>query len=706
MTLEPMGHAALAAAVLLMIPAAAPAGGTRVWELAGAEELGKGEPRETAITDAGEVVLGERARQLALEDAGLVWSAVDAGGDVAYLGTGYDGRILRVRGDGVEVIATTGQLVITALAVGGDGHLYAASLPDAVIWRVKDPGKVPGGKPVEAERFAELPEKVEHVLALAFDSKGRTLFAGTGPNGEIHAIGPDGRAAIYLETGEEHVVALARRGGKLLAGTSPGALLLEVSGPGRSLALADFDATEVKAIAVDGESLVVAVNTFKVKPAVPVTSPTGTPPQTGGKTTSSTPQPGSGSLHRVFADGRIEDLWSHADRHVVCLARDGRGNVHAGLGVEGLVVTVGPDRRTRTTLDLDERQVMALLAREGLWLATTGDAGAAYAISAGRPAEAVYLSPVLDAGAAARFGRLDWFGQGTFEVRARSGNTAEPQESWTDWSAPLTRGALVPGPHARHLQLRFGWARDRKARLSAAELAYRPLNRRALITDLDPGSPFAGKGKPVAGKDKKKEEEKGVKSSTRTIPARPEKRNEALAKISWKVDNPDEDELRFRLWYRAVGQQVWRPVTRDDEILTKTRYEWNTGSVPDGRYQLRLVADDSPSNDAADALSDERISEPWIIDNQPPVVRGLAFGKGALSGAVEDGFSPVSWIELSVDGGPWLPVFPKDGVLDGTREEFRAVLPAGLPSGPHAVAIRAWDRAGNVGTAEIHVDLP
>jgi hypothetical protein len=703
MTFAAFRRGAPAAAVCLLCPLAAFAGGTRIWELAGAEELGRGEPRETAVSDAGEVALGVRARQLAVEDTGLVWSAVDAGGDTAYLGTGYDGRILRVRGDDVDVIATTGQLVVTALALGGDGHLYAASLPDAVIWRVEDPGRVPRGKPVAAERFAALPEQVKHVLALVFDAKGRTLFAGTGPDGEIHAIGPDGKTSVWLETGEEHVVALARRGERILAGTSPGALLLEASGPGRALALADFDATEVKAIAIDGDALVVGVNKFKVKPVVPTANPLAAP-QTGGKTTSATPQAGSGSLHRILADGRQEDLWSHADRHVLCLARDGKGVVHAGLGVEGLVVSVDSGRRTRIALDLAERQVMVLLARDGLWLVATGDAGAAYSVGAGRPAEAGYLSPVLDAGAPARFGRLDWFGQGTLEVRVRSGHTAEPDGRWIDWSGPLARGEAVPGPATRYLQLRFDWSRDAGAVLRAAEVAYRPLNRRALVTELDPGSPFTGKEKPAAGKEKGKEQ--GAKSSTRTIPARPEKRNEALAKISWKVDNPDEDELRYRLWYRAVGRDLWRPVTRGDEVLTKTRYDWDTGSVPEGRYQLRLVADDSPSNDPEDSLSDEWISEPLIVDNQPPAVRGLAYRQGEVSGRAEDGFSAISWIEVSVDGGPWLPLFPADGVLDGTREEFGAKLPEALGAGPHALTVRAWDRAGNVGTAEVHVDLP
>ena len=47
-----------------------------------------------------------------------------------YLGTGNDGRIYRLRGDVVERFAETGQLLVSALAIGEGGVLYAGTLPE------------------------------------------------------------------------------------------------------------------------------------------------------------------------------------------------------------------------------------------------------------------------------------------------------------------------------------------------------------------------------------------------------------------------------------------------------------------------------------------------------------------------------------------------------------------------------------------------
>lgn len=682
------------------------AGGTRLWELAGFDELDKGEQRQTAISSRGEVALGLKATAIDMPEVGLVWSAVAGKGDKIYLGTGYDGKIYRLDGGKAVEIATTDQLVITALAVDKRGDLFASSLPDPVIWKVADPAAIKAGKPIAARKWVEIkaPE-TRHIWALAFDDHGRTLFAGTGPEGRLYAVGPDRKVSVYLDTAEEHVICVvAADKGALLVGTSPEALLLRVTGPGRSTALADFDATEVKSIVLDGQEAIVAVNEFKVPPAIPSKKPLNNNP-TGSNSRSSKRKSttiGNGKLYRLRPDGRQELIWERAKAHVTALAADVSGRVFAGLGAEGIVVSVDRERVVRTELNLDERQVMALLADKSLVLAATGDAGAAYRVGATRPAEAFFLTPLLDAKSSARFGRIDWFGTGKLKVQARTGNTVEPDESWSDWSKPLANGADIGNTTARYVQLRFSWAQDGSAVLRSVELAYRPLNQRAVITELDPASPFhsAGKGS-SKGSSKKKQPE----VSTRTIAARPSEKHDPDLKLSWKVDNPDRDELRFRLWYRAASEKVWRPILREDEVLTRTRYEWNTESVPEGRYQIKLIADDSPSNDPTEVLADEFLSVPVLVDNHQPRVSGLKFAKGQIAGRAEDSFSAISALEFSVDGGPWMPIFSADGLFDETEEEFSFAPPGHLASGPHAIAVRAFDRTGNMGSAEIHLDV-
>ncbi len=686
---------------------AAHSGETRIWELAGFAELDKGELKQTTVSSRGEVTVGAMASRLDLDDVGLVWSAVKGKAGVIYLGTGYDGKIFRVRAGKATLIATTDQLVVTSLALDKRGDLYAAALPDAVIWKIPRPSKIVTGKPVKASKWATLPGDVKHVWALAFEKQGKVLYAGTGPEGQVFALGRDARASVYMDTDEEHIMCLVDAGKKrLLAGTSPGALLLEITGPGRSSALADFDATEVKAIVHGKGDIVVAVNKFKTPPAIP-TKPKITTPSIGSTliklSTAETLREGDGELYRLHDNGAMEKLWSRKKAHVVSLAVDGKSRIHAGLATGGKIVSVDEDRLTRTELDLDERQVMVLLTRgDELVFAATGDAGAAYTISAPRPSEAHYLSPPLDAGTIALWGRLRWFGHGKLRVQSRCGNTLAPDRSWSDWSKDLKNGGVVPSKRARYLQLRFSFEKDKNAVLRSVELSFAPINRRAVITEVNPDSPFFKAGKKSPSKSTKKDI---LEPSKRTIVARVEsKKRRADLKLNWKVDNPDDDKLRYRLWYRAVGRKVWRPILKDDFVLTDKNYTWNTESVPEGRYRIKLLADDSPSNDPSEALSDEYISVPVLVDNHQPAVTALAFAAGKVKGKARDSFSAISALDFSVDGGPWMPIFCVDGIFDEIIEEFDFALTSSLEPGPHAIAVRAYDRAGNMGSAEIHVE--
>jgi hypothetical protein len=692
--------AALAMTGVLTAPTATLGGGTRIWELAGFKELDNGETEGTVVSTRGEVNLGHRERKLDLENVGLVWSSVRDKKGRVYLGTGYDGKIFRIDGNTVVEIATTDQLVVTDLVLDKKGTLYAATLPDAVIWKVGSPSKIAPQKPKKATKWATLPKGTEHVWSLIFSRDGRTLYAGTGPEGNLFAIGPDGEASVYMDTEEEHVMSMALDDkGRLLAGTSPGALLLRISGPGRSAALADFDATEVKAIISHKKEVLVAVNTFTIAPSVPTKKSTDKSGSKGNtsKSSSKSGKAGDGKLYRVGAQGQVDQLWQQKAGHVVGLAMDNSGKLYAGLGTKGRIISVDRKRVVRTEMDLDEREVMTIIAGDTLEIATTGDAGAVYRIAKSLAGEAIFLTPLLDAKAVSRWGRVNVFADGNIRVQSRSGNTAKPDSTWSDWSAAINPGGQIKSPEARYLQLRFAWAKDKTGVFKSVQVAYRAYNQRAIITELNPDSPFPATTK-SASKD-------SVQTSTRTVEAHHETHNSKELDLKWKVDNPDDDTLRFRLWYQALGEKIWRPITKEDEVQTSTRYTWDTESVPEGIYRIRLMADDSPDNDTEEVLADEFFSVPVLVDNHQPSVHALGFQNKKIRGRAVDGFSEISAIELSVDAGPWIPVFSEDGVFDESKEEFASPLPADLQSGPHAVGVRAYDRAGNMGTAEIHVEI-
>ena len=172
--------------------------------------------------------------------------------------------------------------------------------------------------------------------------------------------------------------------------------------------------------------------------------------------------------------------------------------------------------------------------------------------------------------------------------------------------------------------------------------------------------------------------------------------------LTWKIDNPDLDRVRYRVRYRSETQSIWRDILLGSETLTATEYQWNTSAVPDGWYVVTVEASDELSNPDALTLRSTSESEPLLIDNHPPTVSALTFAGNRVRGTATDGMGPVARLEAAIDGGEWRVIFPEDDLLD-TREESFVIDTSSLPAGSHIVAVRAIDGGGNQASSEITI---
>ena len=68
-----------------------------------------------------------------------------------------------------------------------------------------------------------------------------------------------------------------------------------------------------------------------------------------------------------------------------------------------------------------------------------------------------------------------------------------------------------------------------------------------------------------------------------------------IKEIHWHASDKDGDTLVYRLYYQADGDEAWVPAFLD-KPLKKTEYSWNTESIPDGWYRIKVVASDEESN--------------------------------------------------------------------------------------------------------------
>jgi len=674
------------ASLTLLHLSAASAVTTRVWRVTSYKDFEEGETDGVLLSSLGEATAGGSATRVDVPAAQVFSSATGPDGRV-WLGTGDQPDLYVWDGKAARKVCrlASGQegVLVGAVAVAPDGTVLAGTLPGARLWTTHGD---------QCRELAKL-DGADQIWSIAIDGARHTAYVATGPAGKLYAVDlATGRNRVFWDSGEKHLLALAPLpDGSLLAGSSEDAILYRVAADGTARALHDFAADEVRAIARDGDTIYVAVNEFEHNRGTPAPPPASGKPH-GTKivlpASPSTPAPppspgrdrkGKGAVFRLDPDGRIEQLHALGDGYFSALHVAPGGDLYAASGTNGRVYLIRRDRTLLTAFNLPERQILTLALGGPHPLLGTGDAGALYAIDFAPSRTGRYFSKVFDAGSSARWGNLRWSGAGSIAVETRSGNTAHPDKTWSEWRAPGRgqSGGRIDSPSARYLQFRAGLGRG--AVLRDVNVWYQPQNQRARVVEVtvgeDPGSNTA-KAARAAGK-----------------PRSP------VVKVRWKVENPDDDELVFRLFYREEGEQNWKPLG-GPEPLTAKEWDWNTETIPDGNYVLEVVASDERANPKDEALEDSLVSAPFLIDNRKPEVADLTVKFPSVSGVARDSFSPIAELAWSIDGGEWFPLAPADRIFDDPTEPFSFKLPEGLAPGAHSVAVRAVDAADNVGLAQ------
>jgi hypothetical protein len=169
-----------------------------------------------------------------------------------------------------------------------------------------------------------------------------------------------------------------------------------------------------------------------------------------------------------------------------------------------------------------------------------------------------------------------------------------------------------------------------------------------------------------------------------------------LQTFQWRADDPNGDRLTYAVTYRREGESTWRPLRSG---LTDPILVWDTTSVADGRYVIRVVASDGGVNSPGDTLEGARESEGFDIDNTAPAISVAPAAPGSphvVRVTVRDGHSGVLRVEYAIGGERWQVVYPADGLTDSREEVFEITLPAAADRA--RLVIRATDVLQNVST--------
>jgi hypothetical protein len=703
---------AAAAVFLFLMPSVGHAGKVKVWDHHAASDYDKARFEHAVASSEGALQLARQLKPLAGLDAAHVWDCLEDKDGNLHVAAGSDGKLYKVAPDGKVTTTYAGDdSEILCLALSPDGSIYAGTGPSGKVLRINAKGEV--------KVLYETGDS--YVWSLAVEAKGEAVYAGAGPKGRIHRITPDGKGSVFYSTKQNHILSLAMSpDGLLYAGTDKSGLVYRIDSKGKGFVLFSAPQAEIRALLATADAVYAGTSspTRRRSPGLTSATTSGSSPNSStsvlptskpettktaegsvaglpsavdskdkdGTKSASTPAPsqpsaGENSIFRIAADGTAREIFREKAM-ILCLARQ-NDRLYIGTGMDGQLFELNEATRERSEIArLDHGQILCIRKRhDGSMVLGAGDPGKLYVLHDKYAAKGTVSSEVLDAKIISKWGALRWRADApagtSVTVAVRSGNVAEPDDTWSDWSAEQTdpRQATAAAPAARFLQYRVTLTSENAEvtpSLRDLTLRYLNTNQAPEVTAID------------------------VPNLDAVTLDNPKK-----LKFKWNAVDPNEDELTYNLYVRKDGWKNWVLLEEDWE---KREYEWDTTTTPSGEYHLKVVASDRRDNPEEDALTGQRISKPFVVSHTPPTVTikvvGIDSDHALIEATATDPMARLTSASFALNGKKWINVFPVDGLFDSKTETFKFKTDA-LKPGSYVLVLKVKDAAGNTGSGDV-----
>jgi len=690
----------------------------------------KGETEKVIVDSGGTLRL---AKQSTVADCGAllddVWSVhsilADAEG-VLYLGTGPDAGVIRYADGNARQIYPLGPADSNELSESSirNEHVFAMALDVAGRLLVGVSGQE--GKLV---RLTDEPkvvfedDRVQYIFAIATDQDDN-IYLGTGPDGLIFRLDPFcQRAEVIYDAKDKSILSLAVHDGTVYAGGDERGLIYKIDPVGkRASVLYDSDQNEVPAILVDECGVVYAVSTsaqaaqiqlkasgisLKKKPGRPDNSDeSGASPvvdslnaANNDKTkeekeeepVATAPLPPAakiaGHVYRITPDGFVTDIFSEIAVLYSLLQTD--GTLWLGTGNKGQLFSIDSQTEQKAIAfeDTMSSQITSAVQVDGTIYLGLSNPARLVQLDKTLESKGTFESELIDAGQPARWGKLqveaDVPDGCQIEMACRSGNVKDPNDAtFSDWSKPvvLTEATVLDCPVARFCQYRLTLVSDADAN---ATPVIRQVTTAHVIPNLAPNVALV---KAERSHDKKKP---------------------YVIEIRFSAKDDNKDQLEYALEFRQAGRAGW--ILLKDE-LDKPSFQWDGRTIEDGRYEVRVTANDRKSNTPETTLTGSRVSDVFVIDNTAPQIADfdLQVENNGLRAdfTVIDELSVLGKVRYTVDSNEkWITALPDDLVYDTLAERFTIRI-EDLEPGDHVIAFSVADDLENTRFKTCEVTIP
>ena len=644
--------------------------------------------------------MAPRLKRLVETPDEFVWCVAATKGGV-YAGTGNSGKIYKVSESGESnVFFETGELEVHSIVCDSAGNVYAGTSPRGKVYKISPDGT--------GSLFFETAEK--YVLALALDDDGN-LYAGVGDAGIVYKILPGGFGAPFVTVNEQHILSLHwDKKGSLLIGTGINGVVYRATKSGSVRPIFDAEEPSITAVVADNEGNVYV----------------GTSPK--------------GVIYKINPGGRSKPVYSKATR-VMSMVCDSKNNIYAVS--DNTILKITPDDAV-AGLDSSSDKVsylsIALNEETNDLYAGTGNVGSVYA-GKRNDAKGTYESPVHDAKMISKWGRIKWVADtpegSAVELRIRTGNVDTPDSTWTDWSEPFkdSNGEAIKSAPGRYIQYQVSLSTskpDVSPNVSVVSITYLTPNQPPTVKLTAPAGDEVWAGNQTikwSGVDPDKDKlsydisysNDAGKTWTTLAGALADDKAETKtageieAKIKSELekskDIPEDMKSQFIMDPKSELKITSDPLSRPAAVSsTSTSHSWNTSTVKDGTYIIKIVASDKISN-ADDPLTDTFISDPIIVCNKAPKIKLTRKSLTAkeqspvtVAGVASSELVAIVGVQYRVDTGEWSAASPGNGMFDELTEDFSFTIPK-LIRGKHSIEVQAIDAAGNAATEIVSVDV-
>ncbi|MCZ6680893.1 MAG: hypothetical protein O7E52_27005 [Candidatus Poribacteria bacterium] len=660
---------------------------TSIWEQRHQKDFDSGTPKGVSITSKGEITLSPQLVPFFTDTQEIyIWClAEDSKGNI-YAGTGNGGKIYRITPDGQSsLFYDSPEVSILSLAIDTNDNIYAGTAPSGLIYKLTEEGVPP---------TTILSSEEKYVWAMTFDDTGN-LYAATGTNGKIYKITADGETNLLFDSEASNILCLLYAQENLHAGSDGKGIIYRITTDGAASVLYQTGQREVHTLATDAQGVIYA-GTVTTAPPQPGSS--GPPPSAPSPPEGRSAEEKKSHVYRIQPDGVVSRIWTAPDPLILSMVTAPDGQLLVGTGDSGKVYRVNTDGDSVSLGKCDAGQILRMhrTANTNKLLLSTGNAGKIFELQSAYIAEGTLESQAKDTTVMSRWGKLSWEGatpEGTsITFATRTGNTEKPDSTWSDWEElTVSDVSQITSPDARYIQ----WRAKLATSDPSATPVLREVNVASVQANIEPRFDTIGmrRGDAPDGPG----ESKGGGGPKAALPPSGSRASGTKYTVEWKVQDANNDTLQFNVYYKGIDETNWKLLKKE---LNQTKYTWDTTSMSDGRYTIKVEATDKLSNPPGMAKSTAKISDPFDIDNTQPTVNDItatANGEGTyqISCAAEDRSSYIQKAVYKIDSDEhWQVIFPGDGIFDSKREDL--LLQTGeLPPGEHTITIRVTDSAGN-----------